>query len=76
LLVASWAIRKFEGFFIRSSGVNVYLPLAEMVSCVNDKRVGLKLKARLLELRAMDVQFKQGKSAWAIVGEIMKLGSP
>lgn len=62
VFAVGWAVRKFPSFFMRCQNVEVILPLPEMVMCIKDKGVNLKLRARLLDLEAITITWKKGKN--------------
>lgn len=73
LIIVSWATRKFPGFFLRCQSVVAHLPLPEMVQCVNDRGVNLKLRARLIDMDSIGVTWKKGKSMYAALSQILSI---
>ena len=76
ITIVAWTCRKFQGLLIRCPKVIAFLPLPEMVLCARDKDVCLRLRARLLDLDMLGVEWEAGASVWTLVEHVLHVEPP
>ncbi len=64
--VASWGLRQMGGLLCFAPEIVVSLPWQEQVTCVQDKEVHQRLRAKLLDLDMYNCRWQVGKNLWHV----------